>query len=388
MSQRCGTAQSSADRGTPAFTIMELLIVMVVITIVISILLPTMGIIRDTARAASTNGLMNNVITAVQRFSVEHKRQPGYFSARALGDNQNALTQGMSAGENVMLDLAQGIVGKAPAAQPANTIKVNPTTDTNQDVYVDIKQIGTGGAYFVPPPKYFVAQTNDGPSNGQQVSAAVGTYGHTASVGVDSLPDLVDAWGQPLLFWVEDDSALAAVNPLGTPPTLLAMQNAPAANQPGARIYWASNAAFLRSDTLGKKARNQTYMNTDTPYSLIGGMFQAPGVAPNGVRSLESALGNPNFAWKPATPPPVMEHPALVRAPLTIHSAGADGIYLSSKDKGAKKFLPPFENRIDYNFTFWSTGTIGGPRNTDKNGNPTNEDVLSGFDDVITTAAN
>ncbi len=385
-----GIVDRSRDRlHRRGFTIIELMVVMIVITVVVSILLPAMGIIRDTARATTTQGLMNDLVAAASKFSVDHKRQPGYFPARDMGhqDNEN---RGLSGAENVMLDLAGGVVGTGAGAPPPGAIAVNPRNVSAQfpNAFVDLTQIGIRSDYFVPPPKHYIAQTHDSLNSCQQYSnGAPPALGHTAPEGTASLPDLVDAWGNPLLVWVEDETAVAPVNPQGSPAVRLVKQNsnaAPPANVP-AKFYWASNAAFLRATALGRKGKDQTFTSPDNPHSMIAWDL-APTPTHNAVRSLESVLGNPNFPWKPAAAAtePAEEYPAVPRAPFIVQSAGPDGYYFGSKDRGGKRFGSAV---IDYTATFWA-GPIGTTRNTDKNGNPTNEDVARLFDDLLTTAAN
>ncbi len=391
MTQRIGRRRGSgrdadAAGGGGGFTITELLVVMIVITVVISILVPVLGKVRDSARAVTTQGQLNEVVSAVTQFSVDHKRQPGYFSAREMGSNENLL-RGMSGWENLMLDLLGGVVGTGASTtgQPVNTVVANPTSDTSRDAYVDIEQIGMGkDKYLVVSQKFLVEQHNTAGAEQQ-----FGVEGHTAAEGTPSLPDLVDAWRNPILIWAEDESALTPINPQATPPVLLAKESV-TGTAAGARFYWASNAAFLKARALGRKGKDQTFVNVNTAHSLLGS--PATSGNHNAIRSLESVLGNPNYAWKP---PPMTtqtrEHPAAARGPFIVHSAGSDGYYFGSTDRGAKRFSGISEGQIDYTFTFWTTPTAGGPvtqRVTDKNGSPTNEDVISGFDDLLTSTAN
>ncbi len=392
MGRRRGSGRDADAAGGVAggFTITELLVVMIVITVVISILVPVLGKVRDSARAVTTQGLMNEVVNAVRQFTTDHKRQPGYFSARELGGVQN-LTQGMSGWENLMLDLLGGVVGTGASAtgQPPNTVVANPTNDSSRDAYVDIDQIGMGKDKYLVVSQKFLAEQHNTAGAEQQV----GVEGHTAAEGTPSLPDLVDAWRNPLLIWAEDETALTPINPQAVPPVLLAKDSVNS-NLPGARFYWASNAAFLKARALGRKGKDQTFVGVNTPYSLLGGP-STPALGHNAIRSLESVLGNPNYRWMPpsssAGGAPTTEHPASPRGPFIVHSAGADGYYFGSTDRGAKRFSGTSEGVIDYTFTFWTTPTAGGPINqrvTDKNGSPTNEDVISGFDDLLASSTN
>lgn len=359
-----------------AFTMIELMIVMIIITIVISILVPALGGVRDAARSTQTRGLMQNVVSAAGKFETDKRRLPGYFAPRDMGSQENQTQRGMSAMENIMLDLAGGVVATS-GTQPAGTIAVGPRAGPGNEVYVDTKLIGGSGAYFIPPREYFIAQTSDG----QQVGVA----GHTALAGVDQLPDLCDAWRQPLLAWVKDDSAVAKVDGVNV---FLCRENSGSnpANPALARYYWASNAAFLQAPAMGKKGKDQNFVNADIQHSIIGGGVPVA----NRERLLDGLLGNANYpAFSPPNGPPL--HPGEGRAPLIVHSAGSDGFYFGSKDRGAKRVtpMPLAGNATPYSVNFivpggsWPAG-----RYKDKNGQVTIDDVAGDFDDVLVTGSN
>jgi hypothetical protein len=66
-----------------------------------------------------------------------------------------------------------------------------------------------------------------------------------------------------------------------------------------------------------------------------------------------------------------------------LQSAGQDGYFLGNKDKARKQFLG---NALDYQINF--VNTVGGTAYTDKDGNRTNTDVISAFDDLTASAGN
>ncbi|MFM9995437.1 MAG: prepilin-type N-terminal cleavage/methylation domain-containing protein [Phycisphaerales bacterium] len=371
-------------RRARAFTMIELMITMIIITIVISILVPALGGVRDTARAGSTRALMNDVVNASAKFELDKRRLPGVFSPQDLGGAQNGNTsngRGLSAMENLIADLAGGVVAAAPAPAPVNTVVMNPTTDPTRDVYVDTKQIGTGkNIYFVPPPKFYAAQHNEGGAVMQQFGAA----GHTAPEGTDQIPDLVDAWRQPILAWVKDETAITPVDGVNT---FLVRENSGTTAAPTpAKYYWASNAAFLRATSLGRKGKDQTFVNADIAHSLIGGGVPVLDAA----RRLDAILGNPNYAaFYPPNAAPT--HPGEGRAPLILHSAGSDGFYFGSKDKGAGRVspMPLASGATPYSCHFMLPGgSWATDRWKDKNGQITIDDVTSDFDDMLATGSN
>lgn len=374
---RCSGAFPRRARG---FTMVELLVTMIIIVVVISILVPALGGVRDTARGGSTKALMNDVVNASAKFELDTRRLPGVFSPQDLGGAQNGNTsggRGLSGMENILADLAGGVVAAAPATAPANTVVMNPTNDPARDVYVDTKQIGTGkNVYFVPPPKFYAAQTNDG-----GVIQQFGGAGHTAPQDTDQIPDLVDAWRQPILAWVKDETAIAQIDGVNT---FLCRENSGTTAAPTpAKYYWASNAAFLRANALGRKAKDQNFVNADIGHSLIGGNVPALDAA----RRLDAILGNPNY---PAVSPPnaAPTHPGEGRAPLIVHSAGADGFYFGSKDKGAGRF-PPSGGATPYSCHFMQPGgSWPNDRWKDKNGQITIDDVTADFDDLMVTGSN
>ncbi|MGH7132738.1 MAG: prepilin-type N-terminal cleavage/methylation domain-containing protein [Phycisphaerales bacterium] len=297
-----------------AFTIVELLVVVVIIVIVLSILLPAIAGARQAAKRASTLALMNHLGTATNAFALDKNgRMPGYFSAAEMGSAENE-SRNLSAMKNMLLDLSGGLT--TAAANGANILAVGPTAGNT--VNVDLTQIGasTGGgngakSYFTPDQKFYVPQNVDG-----QMMTPVASLppGHA------NLPDIVDSWGNPILAWVEEDRATN---------TFAAETSANANVIP--KFYQASNACYLGARALGKSGRNQN--GSADPHSLIGmglppaQLFGGPG----GNGTFEAFLGNPAY---PTRINPI--RPEKARGPVVFLSAGPDGYYLSSDDRGGK----------------------------------------------------
>lgn len=346
-------------RHRRGFTIMELMVVIIIIALIIAIVVPALGKAREAARQTASMGQMTNILNACSQFQNSERRLPGYFSAKDMGHSDN-MTRGMSTAENVMLDLSGG-------PDPNGPISVGPLSNSNTWVKVDPKQIGvaTGSnkTYYTPDAKYFVAQANDGGSVQQQF----GVPGHTDAEGKDQLPDLVDAFGSPLMLWMQDDTA---INQAKTFDDMVRVDS-----QAGpSRFYWASNAAFLMANSLGKKGADQT---DPTSGSLIG-----PDIAtPQKVRALAAVVGNPAFPYRDQNnsfPPTI---PAAARGTMMICSAGIDGVYFGRKDRGASQF----SGDMAYMNNFSPDGS--NPYLDEKN-NPTSHDVLKRFDDIVMSGGN
>lgn len=293
-----------------AFTIVELLVVLVIIGIVLSILLPAIAGARTSAKRASTTALINQLTTATNAFTLDRSgKMPGYFSAADMGNSENA-TRGFSAMKNLLLDLSGGLT---TANAGGSVVQVGPLAAST--VNVDLVQIGasTGGgntakSYFTPDRAFYVAQ-NTIPQQFINDGAGI-PQGHK------DMPEIVDSWGNPILAWVQDDRATNA----------FAAQNSNNANTI-AKFYWSSNACYLGATSTGKSGRNQF------DSSLIGGTGSGAYLYGNGSGNgtFEAMLGNPAY---PTRVNPI--RPEQARGPIVFHSAAQDGFYLGRDDRGGK----------------------------------------------------
>lgn len=356
------------------FSLVELLTVIAIIALIISIILPVLAGVRESGRKVATAGLLNDIAGATNQFRLDHQGQnPGYFSPKEMGSAENG-DRGMSQMENVLLDLAG--TGAIVDTATASTVEVGPIA--SQTIFVDPSLIGASGSYFTPSGEYYVAQLD---STDQQWTTVAG---HAGSSDTDvQLRDMVDAFGQPLLFWSADTYTMRT---LSRPEDFVEFDSA---GEPSL-FYWTSNAAFLHAANLGRKGEDMTIQPTsgnkastigygaiqdnepDTMGSLMSLLGSPSAPQSNNSQTIEQLLASPSEASIDAL------YPGRAKGAFVVQSAGIDGIYLSTKDRGFKT-VSDNATHLEYGLNFFFSPTA---RVTDDNGKPTSRDIASELDDL------
>jgi len=373
-----GTSTIGSPSTRRAFSLVELLTVIFIVVVVIAIVLPALGGARDAAKKATTSTQLTDLLNSVSTFQQDNRRLPGYYSAREMGSSENMNNQGFTSMENMMLDLlGQDAVAKTKPAKwtlgtnPASgdTIQVGPVTDSNK-VYVNLSLLSTDKkAYYNPPAKQFVAQYNDG-----SVIKQFGAAGNTAKEGDNQMPDLVDAFGNPILAWVQDDTA--SLRPVDAEDQFAADYDQTASNKPVARFWWAQNAGFLKATSTGKNNVNQ---KTD---SLLGESASAADRA----KTMMAMLGNPNTPVQgTATGPTAQLLAGGPKGRVMLQSAGKDGIFLKNDGKQAARGTLTAGGPLVYGL---GLKDAAGKPNLDADGKPIVYDILGGFDDLTVAGGN
>lgn len=322
-----------------AFSMVELLVVIAIIAVLAGILLVALKGVRERALATQTRATMQEFSKACDSFQIEHGRYPGIIPEGILAENPE-----ISGTENALLHMMGGYRVLSPFDAPggaADTEYVNYGTcgnnirciefgDTGWELKVDVNRIGEGpeinGTPYSP---YFTPKGDElAIVNGQVLPG-----GGPIIEPLHLLPDLVDAWGQPIIYV----RRVRPVGPLvGDPPN-----DPPDALPPQFMI--GPMRPYIDSDDLGEFGRNQVYNAITNP----GG----------------SILGGPNIVDPSATFAQIIRHPSFgesgdalngtARGAYVLISAGKDGIYFSGQD-GPGTELNPVENIV--------TGEFGNPQ--------------------------
>lgn len=288
------TRAAGARRG---FSITELLVVIGIIAVLITLLLVALGGATDSARETETESLMSQFSGACEQFQMEHNRYPGIVPDTAL-----AAVPNLSSTELALLELMGGFdVFHATLA---------PDTDGSYaafggtavalaggwEIKIDVSLMGNGpvisgspyAAYFTPRP--------------EQLAVAGGQAYNDNDFGATDVPELVDNWGQPILY-------VRQMRPSG-PLAGVAGSNA--------RFLLDGMTPYLQSTQLGEMGFDQTGANADG--SILN-------TAADPAATLAQILRNPAFG--DGNDPLATGEP---RGKFAMFSAGKDGIYFSRSD--------------------------------------------------------
>ncbi len=349
------TPAAAAAACTPrqarrAFTLVELLVVIGIIALLVGLLLPALGKVIERARATTTTGTMQEFAKACDAYFQEFGEYPGVVPENYMG-NGDSDVPAISSTENALLALMGGyrLPSDSDYATYAGT-ELTFTASGQPDFKIKVNgdRMGEGptrngrryDAFYAPKGREFSK------AGGQMQPG--GAAMDTAGAGL--LPDLVDAWGQPIIF-VRQARGIGTLVPKGSDP---------------GQFTRAGILPYTLSTSLGDMNVDQTSANT-TKYSIL---------------NTGAAGGQSGKAARDLTLGQLIRHPAMgvqggtagdsdrvwagtPRGRYFLISAGADGIFYSAAQGYGTSTLPKGD--------IVTSGT----------NNPDGPNVAQRFDDVI-----
>jgi len=289
--------------------------------------------------AMTTQSTMTEFSKACDTFQLEHGRYPGAIPENVIADSGIGPIPPISSTENALLDLMGGyrIIG------PTTAIPADWDTDftcdppgvvchvlNNWEIRADRSRLGEGPLLFGKPysPYFTPSASQVAVVKGQVLIGAAG-----------ELPDLVDAWGQPIIFLRRARPS----GPLVAPDT----GGSPAGVQP--QFYTQGMLPYTKSLSLGEFGKDQnvlSILNTaDDTADTLAQILRHPSLGSYGDAAAAQA--------------------GTAQGSYVLISAGADGIYFSTRDGPGTPEIPVID--------LFATG------NADDYSNPT---IVKEYDDI------
>jgi type II secretory pathway pseudopilin PulG len=302
----------------------ELMVVVAIIAVLAGILLTAMGGVRRRAMSTQTESTMQEFSKACEAFQIEHNRYPGMIPEAVLAEiGPPGSPPPITGTENALLDLMGGARARSqlnpldpdyddidPCDPAAGIVcPVNGGGSSQWDLKVDVNRIGEGpkidGKIYAP---YFTPTE----ATLQAVNGQVGDPAPTDPT--PRLPDLVDAWGQPIVYVRRARTNGILVGNFGDT----------------AQFFLSSMTPYTESSRLGKLAANQMSLSilnqADEKEATFAQLLRHPGFGSFGT--VDDAMNG--------TP----------RGAFVLFSAGPDGVYFSIKDGPGTPKTPEF-NIVD-----------------------------------------
>lgn len=311
-----------------AFTLIEVMVVMSIIVVLAGILLVALGTATDSARRAKTTATLNSFRAACDSFALDHNTYPGVVPETALGEGlrlsstQNAILHLMGGfraynDNSPQSDIAAAEQYRSNALNEGRTVLgdlslTDASTGLNWTLVIVPSRIGEGPLINGKPYSPYLA-----PKDSEFAYNEGQTTDYTA--GLNLLPQLVDSWKTPILYFRQGRTVGPVMSTSETPGLF---------NVNGQQLYLQAN----RLGELGF-AQNQS----PGPGSRISFDGQTGG----GIGGDTSGYGDPTeeqVKWLTL----MLTHPAFYdpdqpdygqpKSAYMLVSAGADGVFMGRND--------------------------------------------------------
>lgn len=296
------------------FSLVELMVVISIIAILVGLLLVALGRVRTAASITRTQNTMRQFAAACDQFQQEYGRYPGVIPEAVLAIIPN---NPISTTENALLELMGGYRVLKPGEENIPAIK------DDYDAYIGtvIGMGGTGWRLKIDPDRIGEGPFIDGKANGPFLAPDENSFGKVAGQALGAsfnpleLPDLLDDWGQPIIYLrrLRSRGPLVSDDPNDLPQFLIA----------GLDGYLKSGQSSAYPG-LGELGQNQIYNSSSNP----GGSILTDTISKfkenYAYLIRHAALGSSDLA-------DVMET-STARGAYVLFSAGPDGIFFSAQD--------------------------------------------------------
>jgi len=298
-------ASSARAQTRRAFTLTEMLVVIGIIALLIGILLPALSRVQERARKTQTENLLQEFAKACETFQQQFGFYPGIVPEAILAADPK-----ITGTENAILHLCGGAVGQddpnygATQYSSWTEITFNGGAGNTFAIKVNPSKVGEGPRIRgVQYKAFFSPKVDDLAAAPGQNLTSVG--GAPFSADPYRIPDLVDAWGQPVIY-------MRQMRPQGS--TLVAGA-LPSASLSDCIFNFQGILGYVNSVELGELSQNQ----------LTGSILRVTPAA-NQDATLAQIVRNVSYGTNNQ---PLQGAP---RGAFVLISAGQDGIFFSRID--------------------------------------------------------
>jgi type II secretory pathway pseudopilin PulG len=312
------------SRVRSAFTITELLVVIGIIVVLVGILLPALSAVRGKALMTSTEGTMREFSKACDIYHGDHGNYPGALPddvVAGLSDPDR-----ISGTENALLALMGGyrvvtpftIAGSAEDLDYSAYISagatevVSPASNGGWGLAVMRSDIGQGPIVNMKPYSPYFSPS------GSEVRRTLGqdtlTDADDPTTDMYNLPDLMDRWGQPILYFRASRNTGPIAFDSGAPGVL-------------PQFITATANPYIESILLGEGREDQAELSLLHPDQHMGSGTSADATFAQIIRT--PSQGAPDE--------PLYSTP---RGKYVLISAGPDGVYFSRHDGPGTQSAP------------------------------------------------